>query len=358
MAFCTLSVTKLKNNFLLMHDLCSKNGASLNLVTKFCLSNPEILHIFTEEKNATFATVSDSNMENFLLLPESVCENHALCLIKTRLSDIKRLADIPPYARPSRILVSDEPLLDAVEELPVDIRPSVVLVAETGDLKDGIPVNQILPIVRRHPECPIIGVSVNFSCLSGLLPDKATVELLADVASQIKDLKGLSSPLLSVGGTVIHTLLESGEINGLVQEVRCGEGIFFGYDSSGGVALQGFESGALTLHGEILEVRGKDTSINKELTAGHTATGSLAARLGGFRKRAVLDFGILAARSEDLRALDSALHFAGQTFDFTVVDVTDSSENYQAGGSIPFELNYASASFVMMNRYIPVQITQ
>ena len=93
--------------------------------------------------------------------------------------------------------------------------------------------------------------------------------------------------------------------------------------------------------------------------AGFSATGNSTADKEqnltekGSRIRAVLDFGILGAVQKDLKPVDANIIFAGQTFDFTVADVTDSPHVYKAGERIDFITNYGSASFAMMNRYIP-----
>lgn len=349
-----------KHNYELMNMLCLKNEAHLNVVSKFCLSNPKIIDFLSSIKDCPCTTISDSNMCNFALLNESLAKKLTKCVIKTRISDIQKIPELPPYARPDRIFVSDRQLLKELEKLPENLQPEVVLIAETGDMKDGFLLPDIYEICKTMPKIRIIGVSVNFSCLSGILPDLDTVRTLADLALKIQKLRNLERPFLSVGGTVVHSIAENGELKGLVQEIRSGEGIFFGYDSSGGQKLKDFCQKTIVLCGEILEVAEKDFSIQAGHTAGFSATGGSTAGIEeqnlagkGKRKRAVLDFGVLAAVQKDLMPVDAYLVSAGQTFDFTVVDVTDSPHNYKAGEEIEFITNYGSASFAMMNRYIP-----
>ncbi|MCR5763454.1 MAG: hypothetical protein K6G00_08755 [Treponema sp.] len=358
MAFCTIHKNAIEQNYRQMSMLCKKNNAQLNVVSKFCLSNPLVISFLNGIKDCPCTVISDSNMENFARLEESLASRLTKCVIKTRLSDIKKIPSIKKSYRPDRLFVSDMAMLNAIAELPGDMRPEIVLIAETGDLKDGFLLNDIMLISEMLPILNIIGVSANFSCLSGILPDIDTVCKLYETAAFIQKKRSLEKPFLSVGGTVIHGLAGTGSLDGLVQEIRSGEGIFFGYDSSGGTDLAGFSKETISLDGEVLEVAEKDFAIREGHQSGFTATGNISDSNfeKGLRKRAVLDFGILAALQKDLIPADKGVVPVGQTFDFTVVDVTGSARTYAAGETVSFYTNYASASFAMMNRYIPCNL--
>ena len=363
MAVCIFLKERIAKNYRLWSELCRASGVQLNLVTKFCLCNPELIHFFCTSEDLHPAAISDSNMEDFARLSPEDARRLAKCVIKTRVSDIENIPSLPDFARPDRLWVSDEEQLQAVARLPQEVRPELVLIAETGDLKDGILLEDIPRIAEKWHSLPIIGVSVNFSCLSGILPDIETVKKLSSLAAFIQHLRGLPRPFLSVGGTVVYGLLSSGALKGLVQEVRCGEGIFFGYDSSGGQPLPGFERDTIILEGEVVELAEKDSAIQQGRTAGFSAVGSAADSaegdaFRGVRRRAVLDFGVLVARAEDLRPLDAGVSLRGQTFDFTVADVTNCRKLYETGGTVAFATNYASASFALMNRYVRRRIEE
>ncbi len=336
----------------------------VNVVTKFCLSNPDVIAVLNSEpRGSRPVCISDSNMVNFVHLAPEIARSFIKCVIKTRLSDIQKIPELPEYARPDRLFVSDERLLDAVLKLPKSMRPQIVIIAETGDMKDGVVLSRIVPLVQKWKELSIIGISVNFACLSGILPDESCIRKLAAVAEEVCRVRKLESPFLSIGGTVSCELAASGVIDGLIQEIRMGEGIFFGYDSSGGKPIPDMHHDVIELAGEILEVSEKDFSIQKGHQAGFTAIGEhggagSSAPCTGVRKRAVLDFGVLAANANDLVPFDTSLLFAGQTFDFTVTDITDSSVPYVAGDFIRFNTNYSSASFSMMNRYIQCTVSE
>ena len=358
MASCFIIKGKVLHNYRLWNDLCEKNSAKLNVVSKFCLSNPSVIRVLRSVPDYPCHAIADSNMENFSRLEKEDAAHLVKCVIKTRLSDIKCIPSLPPEYRPDRLYVSDRAMLAAIADLPKPLRPQVVLIAETGDMKDGFLPAEILEIVAFWKELDIIGISVNFSCLSGILPDITTIQNLAQLAQTVRKTRCLKSPFLSIGGTVVYDIAVSGGLKGLVQEIRVGEGIFFGYNSSGGSALPGFETKTIAFEGEVLEVSDKDFSLQKGHEAGFTATGGHGGVSDekfetGVRRRAVLDFGVLAASASDLTPVDTGVVPVGQTFDFTVVDVTDCKKDFHTGESIRFFTDYASASFCMMNRFIP-----
>jgi predicted amino acid racemase len=131
-----------------------------------------------------------------------------------------------------------------------------------------------------------------------------------------------------------------------------GEGIFFGFDTSGGAEIPGFERGAFTLFMEIVEIREKIIVAPNEQGGKTALGGEPLPQKTGKRRRAVLDTGALAAPLHDLRPVDPNITLAGQTYDFTVVDITDSSEPYATGGFIAFTAEYAASARAMLNCFV------
>ena len=329
--------------------VCQKQSVSLTVVTKFFTSDPSVVRLLCENGVDSIADTNHANFARPGLVPPRRCKKS---LIKTTLGYIRRIPGLDPACRADRAFVSDETLLAAVEALPEGLRPQTVLVAEAGDLRDGFYMRDIPAIAARRGNARICGVAANFGCLSGKMPDAATVRELADCAAALPpDRNRGGPPTVSVGGTVVYRLLESGALAGAATELRMGEGIFFGYDSSSALPLEGLCQSAFTLYGEIVEIRKK--MISPVEGAGHTAFGGKAApRKGGLRRCAVLDFGLLGASMYDLVPLDGDVETAGQTYDFTVADITESRESYRTGGFIPFRAMYAAATRAFLNPYI------
>ncbi len=352
MAYVVVHGKKIQHNMAQMRDLAAQWGAQLCCVTKFCLSRDNMLALGEPLGLTRFA---DSNSLNFTVNHFTAPDTHFhKSLIKTRISDIRQWKNLAPAARADRFFVSHRALLDEIRRIPGRDKPEVVLIVEMGDLKDGLHPGDIPQIDQDYSNLPIVGVSTNFACLSGAMPSLAALKTLRDLAQEIQIHRNLPAPFVSVGGTVMHDLLVREEPEtGLFQELRCGEGIYFGYNSSGGGPLAGFETDTMTLHGEILEVAEKDVPLAPKQSA-LTALGKHAhARPAGRRLSAVLDFGILGANERELSPVDTRAVVVGQTFDFTVVDITDSPIHYQPGEFFPFKVHYGAGSFLFMNPFIP-----
>ncbi|MDR2097039.1 MAG: hypothetical protein LBP37_00795 [Spirochaetaceae bacterium] len=347
MSYIEVNCNIITQNLSRVLDVCQKQSVSLTVVTKFFTSDYRIVSLLSE---SGVDSIADTNIVNFTRKGFEKLKDCKKSLIKTGLSDIRGMASLPPYARPCRLFVSDEAMLAAVEALPENLRPETVLIAEAGDLRDGFYMEDIPEVAARYGKARIAGIAANFGCLSGKMPDAATIRRLADCARALPE-SGGAPPIVSIGGTVVYTPLESGALSGAATELRMGEGIFFGWDSSSGAALKGFDNDAFTLYGEIIEVREKLVSPIED--AGHTAFGGDAApRKTGRRLCAALNFGLLTASMYDLVPLDDGITTAGQTYDFTIADITESRETYKTGGYIPFRAMYAAAAHAFLNPYI------
>ncbi|MDR0663742.1 MAG: hypothetical protein LBF80_06680, partial [Spirochaetaceae bacterium] len=344
MSYIEVNGNIITQNLHRVFDTCKKRDISLTVVTKFFTSDPGLVSLLHENG---VDSIADTNITNF---GQSGFEKLTGCkksLIKTGLRDIQGIPALPPFARAERLFVSDEAMLAAVEALPENQRPETVLIAEAGDLRDGFYMEDIPEIAARYRNARIVGIAANFGCLSGKMPNAACIVKLSDCA---RAMPGCSLPVVSIGGTVVYTLLESGALDKMATELRMGEGIFFGWDSSSGAALKGFDNDAFTFYGEIIEIREK--LISPVEGAGHTAFGGQAApRKEGRRLCAVLNFGALSASMYDLEPLDKGITTAGQTYDFTIADITGSGERYRTGGYIPFRAMYAAAARAFLNPY-------
>ncbi len=339
MAFLEIRRENIAENTQKVLSLASREGMGLSVVTKFCLSDAFMLDLLAENG---ISSIAEANMASF---SRAECSrlNLKTGVIKTRLSDINTIhgGGFVPYV----LYVSDEVLLRAVAALPGNKKPRVFLIAEIGDFRDGFYLDDMRGVLERNPNANICGISANFGCLSGKMP---TIEQIAEIRRTADDLR-LSE--VSIGGTVVYALLKSGAFKGLATQVRMGEALFFGYDSSSGTPLEGLKRGAFTLYGEILEIREKDV-VPPSGGGLNAFGGSPAPRPYGRRRCAVMDFGALVSLSGDLVPLDPDVVFCGQTYDFTVADITNSTESYYTGGFMPFCAEYAACARAFMNPFV------
>jgi predicted amino acid racemase len=354
MACIRIKLSAIQENLVKTQELALRNSLELMVVTKSCCSEKAIVKLLCDND---VSSIADSNMANFAALPPELSGRCTKTVIKTRLSDIRAIPSLSEAARPQRIFVSDEALVKAAAELSAELpagqRPKITLIMELGDYRDGFYPEDLSGIIKTYPDLRYDGVSANFACLSGKMPDPESLRILRACAETIPARYGTAK--MSVGGTVLYSLLEKNALpeftGGIAAEFRIGEGLFFGCDPSSGAPLPAFRRDPFTLCGEIVEIRKKD--IKPIENPGHTTMGGEAPkRKMGKRLCAVLDFGMLGAHMKDLKPLDGGAEIVGQTFDFTVVDITESAGHYTTGELFPFITGYAAASQAMLNPYV------
>jgi len=352
LAYLEIKKSSILHNIQVLYDFCIKHRIQLCAVTKCCCSDGEIITLLY---NSGIKEIADSNMENFAKIPAGIAGSLRKSVIKTRLSDILSIHSLPLNIRPQRVFVSDEILLDALAEIPPDSCPEIMLIVEIGDLKEGFYPDKIPSICEKYSNLPIIGLSANYACLSGKMPCLESACLLSELTGKIKT-KNNTLPLVSLGGTAAYRLFyddgfqekKSEKCN---WELRCGEGIFLGFDSSAGNDLPGFKKDAFKLFGEIIEVCEKEYIEHDK--KGRNATGEYnSIPINGKRLNMILDFGILAGPIKNIHPLDNSIKITGQTFDFTVVDIIESDVKYKTGQYAGFALSYGAVSHSMLNKYI------
>ena len=355
MAFIEINKNSITHNVRILHDFCNKREIKLCVVTKCCCSEEEIINLI---HSSGINEIADSNQENFKRLPVDLACNLRKSVIKTRLTDIELLSSLPPSARPQRVFISDEIMLEVLIGISPDICPDIMLIAEVGDFRDGFYPQQLSSICKRYHNLPIIGIAANYACLSGKMPCMEDANLLSQLASEIITRDG-ELPLVSLGGTVAYPLFDDARFldderhrdNICAWELRMGEGIFLGRNPATDINLPGFKQDAFTFFGEILEIREKEYSESGN--KGYNALGEkdLAFKTGK-RLNMVLDFGVLAAPAKSLCPLDNLTEIVGQTYDFTILDITKSGREYTVGQYIGFTPLYGTISHAMLNKYV------
>lgn len=228
----------------------------------------------------------------------------------------------------------------------------VLAVVEMGDGKDGLGPDQVAPFLRDVKETtgrPVLGLACNFGCLLGRLPDPEAWLLFERLGREVRPL--LDGPgLFSAGGTVALDDLAAGRCRG-VNQIRVGEGILLGRDSSGTGTLPGLTQETAILWGEVLEVGDKEFPV--PAVRGLDAYGREPAPVPrGRRRRAVLDLGSLAAAAEGLAPLQPGIQVAGQTFDFLVLELSGEARGLVPGDRVGFRPDYGALSQSSLNPFV------
>lgn len=341
-----INTKKIVDNFHIINDLCHKNGKELMVITKCIKSNEDILK---EMIMNGVKSIGDTSAENLINIKYGI--DKMLMKVSTRLTGFSD-SDF------NILYLSEMKILKHISQIAGNRVVKVMLPIEMGELREGIPFDEVVKFVSeaiKMKNIKLVGISGNFGCMAGLMPDKNKFELLVDVAEKVKKEVGFEFEIISVGGTIIFNHLIKGEISKKINHVRMGEGIFTGQNTSLNGKLDGLHDDAFILSGEIIELRYKDTNMKGEY--GYNAFGDKLHKENrlvnkGMRKRAVVDFGFMTGRNEKIRALDEGVKIVGNSYDFTVVDIEESNVELQVGNWIDFYVDYNILSYAMMSSEI------
>jgi predicted amino acid racemase len=177
------------------------------------------------------------------------------------------------------------------------------------------------------------------------------LNLLLDIKKDIESKVGIKLEIISGGGTSSLKLVEDGSMPRGVNQLRIGEGILLGTDTTHGYVVPWLHQDAFLLRTEVIELKTKP-SVPIGVT-GNDSFGNKPVFVDkGLRKRAIVALGKQDVNIEGLIPLDSTIHIMGASSDHLIVDVTDAAGDISVGDLLTFRLNYQGLLTSCSSRYI------
>jgi predicted amino acid racemase len=215
---------------------------------------------------------------------------------------------------------------------------SIVVMVETGDLREGVLSQDLCEFIQRAAELPYItiaGIGTNVACLQGVPPTPGMLELLTGSAVNLRERLGLSLPLISGGNSSAWKLIESGAIPHGVNQFRFGEAVLLGQETTGFSPIPQTFQDAIVVEAEIIELKEKPVPDNG----------------GTLRKRAILAIGRQDVSEGYLKPVGRGIEILRRSSDHLVVDVTDTNRTYTVGDAITFTPGYEALLAAMTSPY-------
>lgn len=329
-------ISAIEGNARRVAELCRPSGVSFLGVTKVVAGDPEIGRAMliggaqglADSRLANLQRLRRAGLDCPLLLLRAVAPREAEETIKW--------ADLS-------IQSSEETLqaLDREAERKGCLH-QVLLAVESGDLREGLMPERLLEVTRTFrswKHLTLSGLATNFACLSGVLPTPQSIRDFVSLATRVTEEIGHSLTTLSAGATVCLSLLERGEMPEGVNQLRIGEAIVCGTDTSGAKRVPGTRQDAALLLAEVVEVEEKPSLPWGPL--GRDAFGaSPTFRNRGRGIRALLALGRVDCEPDELEPEESGLEVIGASSDHLLVDVTERSRRTVVGEILSFRAGY------------------
>jgi predicted amino acid racemase len=227
----------------------------------------------------------------------------------------------------------------------------VVVMVELGDLREGVPVDDVVDLCRRIVKTPgvvLAGLGTNLACQSGVAPDQHKMDELSRLVEKVES--GCNRGLAIVSGGNSANLewalgtADAGHIN----ELRLGESILLGTEPLHRRVLDGLRTDAFTLVAEVIEVQTKP-ALPWGVTA-QSAFGTPAARRDGeLIRQAIVALGRQDTDPDGITP-SPGITVLGMSSDHLVLDVGD--HDIVVGDELAFGLGYGALLRAATSPYV------
>lgn len=343
-----INLKKIKENASLIKKRCSVSGIEVVGITKGFCAYPAIARACWEGGVNKFG---DSRLINLKRL------NNAKILGEKYLIRIPMLSEVSEVIKQADISLNSE--IEVIKALGKEAEGQnkvhrVILMVDVGDLREGVMPERVFDVVKIIiclPGIKFIGLGSNVGCFGGVLPSLKNTMLLIQLTENIKEKLNIPLEILSGGSTCTLKLLEEGKLPPEINQLRIGEAIVLGTDTTGNRKIKGLHQDTMRLVAEIIELKEKPSVPIGEI--GKDAFGNTPKfKNKGIRKRAILALGRQDVPLEGLISEDNNIEILGASSDHIILDVTDSNDNFYIGKELAFKINYIGMLSLTTSEYI------
>lgn len=351
MANLTLSKHKLQQNFFFLKNLFEEKKISWGAVSKIFCGNRLFL---TELINLGVREIHDSRISNLAMVKMINPEVQTVYIKPVSKQNIGKLVQFADVSLNSELKtiewISEEAVLQGKKH-------KVIIMVETGDLREGVMGDQLLDFYARVFELPnieIIGLGTNLNCLNGIMPSTDKLIQLC-LYKQIIELKfDKLIPWISAGTSITIPLMLTHQLPVGINHFRVGETLYFGVNLVEESVIEGMHGDVFELHVEIVELHEKPLLPIGVLAP--TPQGEIKEfdekLFGKSSFRAIVDVGVLDVDPKYLIAKDQSIEILGASSDMIIINLGQNPQGYKVGDVLSFDLKYMGALGLLNSDYI------
>lgn len=329
----TIDLKKVEQNTRVVVDACIQQGIEVIGVTKGCLGNPDIARAMLKGGVAGFADSRVRNLQKLRTL-------NAPCLMLLRQPMVEERSEVVEVADVSFVTEYAAALNLSEAALALGRTHRVILMVETGDLREGVPLTELEKAVGKIIKLKglkLEGLATNIACFEETSSASESLEFLAAVVQGIREKFALDLTVVSGGNSSAWKAVESAEIPPEINQLRIGEAILLGQETTSFETLPGACQNAFLLSAEVLEIAEK--TLNKNLK-------------GLSRKQAVVALGKQDIGGGQLKPLLKGAEILRLSSDHLVIDLSRVSEDLEVGEKVTFVPDYFALLGAMTSPYV------
>ncbi len=338
---------QLKHNARVILDACNARGVTLAAVTKVVCAD---LGVVSALSASGIGLLADSRMQNLTRLPDT------LPRMLLRLADPCEAEEIVLQAQYS--LQSGVQAIKALGAAARKLKKKhrIILMIDLGDLREGIfyrDERQILETageIVRDEGLELAGVGTNLTCFGGVLPDERNLGFLISIAEKLRRTYYIPLPIVSGGNSSSLYLLFEGRLPAGINQLRIGESLMLGMDTSCAEPFPQLSQRVFTLYARLIEVQ-----VKPSLPEGGTGPNAFGEEVSfpdlGPMRRGILAVGLQDTDLKRLLPLDSDIKVLGASSDHLIIDLTH-AKPYQVGDVLGFSPGYGALLKVYTSPYV------
>lgn len=318
----TIDLSKITHNTRKIVEVSANLGIETIGVVKGCSGDPRVAKAMLA---GGVAAIGDSRVSSLKRLRSGGVSDLVMLRqpLRNEVEEVVGLASVS--------LVSDYSVIPKLSRAAEAARVShgVVLMVETGGLREGIMLEEVPEIAQKAlglNNIDLVGLGTNVGCLSpkGMGPAEEVgfldgprpsmqLELLVRAAERLSATIGRTPRIVSGGNSIVWKLLVSGQVPAIINQVRIGEAILLGRETLSRELVTGAFQDAFVLESEVIEVR--DKPLVWDEGGGSEVKGSL------MRRRAIVALGKQDIGAGMVLPVLPDLTVLGTTSDHLVVEV-------------------------------------
>lgn len=340
-----INIDKYRSNLNRMIAMLKEHDLSMMAVTKVFRADQKLVEAIND---LGVPYIADSRIDN---LKNVKTEGHKVLLRLPSVHDADAVVTHADISLNSEIKTIRK-LASSAKKLGKTHK--IILMIDVGDLREGIYSDEemlkTIDSIKALPNIELFGVGTNITCYGGVLPTETTLNRFDEAVRLAEKALDRKLPMVS-GGNSSHLAFLDNSKNHTLTNLRIGEALALGRETSYGSIMDGFHDDVFTLEADIIELKTKPSYPEGEI--GMNAFGKQPDFEDlGIRKRAILAIGKQDVDHRELIPLDSAIRLLGSSSDHIIADVTESEEDYEIGDVLTFKLTYGSLLSLMTSSYV------
>ncbi|MFP4286553.1 MAG: alanine racemase [Candidatus Izemoplasmataceae bacterium] len=342
----TINLNKFKHNLNTLNSLLESFGITMMAVTKvFCADQPLIDVI----NDSSVKYIADSRIQNLKSMKTSKKR------VLLRLPSINNLDEVVLNSEIS--LNSELVTIEALNETAKKYQKTheIIIMIDIGDLREGIyykeTIIETIKKIKSLKYIDLVGIGTNLTCFGGIIPEKETLKKLIDIIKTIKTTLNVEFNIVSGGNSSHLHLINSGEKVPYINNLRIGEALVLGRETSYGKQINDLYKDIFTLEADLIEVKLKPSIPEGRIGMNAFGETPIFSDLG-LMKRGIIALGRQDVDFHEIIPVDESIRLIGSSSDHIIVDLTHASLDYQVGDRLLFNVTYGSLLSLMTSKYV------